>query len=147
MAYCERLSEQLAVVATIDPITLGATATVNSDVFSMEFHRRALFIVKTGAVVATGINVNIQENAALAFTAGTGTLLAAATAAVTAVASQFLFEVSAAALSTGFTFLRGQIVTTGNGSIVDMTVLADVERYHPASDRDLPSVVSIQATA
>ena len=147
MAYCERLSEQLAVVATIDPVVLGATATAVSDVFSMEFHRRALFIVKTGATVATGISVNIQEDNATAFTAGVGTLLSATTAAVTAVASQFLFEVSAEALSTGFTYLRGQIVTTGANSIVDMTVLADVERYHPASDRDLPTVVSIQATA
>lgn len=146
MAYCERLSEQLAVVATIDPITMTATASATSDVFSMEMHRRALFIFKTGPVLGA-VSVLIQENVASAFTAGTGTLLSATTAAVTAIASQYLFEVSAAALSSGFTWLRAVIVGPVIGDCLDMTVLADVERYHPASDRDLPTVVSIQATA
>lgn len=143
MAFCERLSEQLAVVATIDPVT-GATAAANTDVFSMQLHRRALFILQTGATVATGILCNIQENAAAAFTAGTATLLTLAATACTAVASQYLFEVSAEAMSAGFTHLRGQFDPAG-ASIYAVVVLADVDRYKPASDRDLASVVSIQA--
>ena len=64
--------------------------------------------------------------------------------AVTAANSQYLFEVSAEAMSDGFTWLRAQITPSGAAHLVSMVVLADVERYHPASDRDLASVVSIQ---
>ena len=143
MAFCERLSEQLAVIATIDPIAITASGSATSDVFSMALHRRALFILKTGAVLG-GVTVLIQENAASAFTAGTGTLLTGAATAVTAAASQYLFEVSAEAMSDGFIWLRAQVAGLVIGDVIDMTVLADVERYHPASDRDLASVVSIQ---
>lgn len=144
MAYCERLSEQLAIVATIDPVNVSGTTT--SDVFSMELHRRALFILKTGAGATAGIGVAIQENAASAFTAGTGTLLSAAATAVVGASSQYIFEITAASLSAGFTWVRATAASVG-AQLLDMTVLADVERYHPASDRDLASVVSIQATA
>jgi len=143
MAFCERLSEQLAVVATIDPVTQGATA-VQCDVFSMALHRRALFILSTGGC-PTGILVNIQENTASAFTTGTATLLTRAATAANAANSQYLFEVSAEAMSDGFTWLRAEITPSGATHLVSMVVLADVGRYHPESDRDLASVVSIQA--
>jgi len=144
MAYCERLSEQLGVVATIDPIALTGTVAV-SDIFSMALHRRALFIFQTEAVFAAA-TVLIQENAAQAFTAGTATLLTGASTTVTAAASQYLYEISAEALSAGFTWVRASIAGMTIGDIVSMVVLADVERYHPASDRDLATVV-IQSTA
>ena len=143
MAFCERLSEQLAVIATIDPVSQGNTA-VACDVFGMALHRRALFILQTGAN-PTGVLVNIQENAASAFTAGTATILTRAAAAVVGVNSQYLFEVSAEAMAAGSQFLRAQITPSGAAHLVSMVVLADVERYHPASDRDLASVVAIQA--
>jgi len=143
--YTERLSEQLCVIATIDPIALTATAAHNSDVFSMQLHRRALFILKTGAVLG-GVTVLIQENAASAFSAGTATLLTGAATAITAINSQYLFEVSASALGAGAIWLRGRVQGGVVGDVFDMTVLADVERYSPASDRNLASVVSIQAT-
>jgi len=143
MAFCERLSEQLAVVATIDPVAQGAAA-VACDVFSMQLHRRALFILSTGGC-PTGILVNIQENTASAFTTGTATLLTRAATAVVAANSQFLFEISSEAMSDGFTFLRAEITPSGADHLVSMVVLADVERYSPASDRNLASVVAIQA--
>lgn len=142
MAFCERLSEQLAVVATIDPQTL-ATAAATSDVVAMAMHRRALFILQTGAANTAGFLVNIQE-ANAAFSAGTATILTRAATACVGVNSQYLFEVSAEAMGAGLTALRAQ-VTSGGAYLVSMLVLADVERYHPASDRDLATVVAIQA--
>ena len=142
MAFCERLSEQLAVIATIDPVN-AATAAAVTDVFSMSMHRRALFILQTGATVGTGILVNIREAVDALATATTAVILTRAVTAVTAVASQYLFEVSAEAMADGYTYLAGTFDPTG-ATIYAVVVLADVERYHPASDRDLASVVAIQ---
>ena len=141
MAFCERLSEQLAVVATIDPVA-GGTAAHTSDNFSMALHRRALFILQTGVGTA-GNTVAIQEGT-VNFTAGTATILSAAATAVATAASQWLYEVSAEAMGAGLTHLRA-VVTSVGADLISMVVLADVERYHPASDRDLPTVQLIQA--
>ena len=145
MAFCERLSEQLGVVATIDPGDISGAAQ-NSDIFSMQLHRRALFILSTGATVqAPGILVQIREAADAAATATTAVILTALATAVTATDSQFLFEVSAEAMAAGYTYLVGTVDAAAGATLASMVVLADVERYHPASDRDLASVVSIQA--
>ena len=141
MAFCERLSEQLGVVATIDP-QAGVTATpVTSDVVSMVLHRRALFIFSKGAGSA-GVLVNIQE-ANAGFTAGTATILTRAAAATMQPNTQYLFEVTSEALALGNTALRA-ILTPAQDDTISIVCLADVERYHPASDYDLASVVSIQ---
>ena len=141
MAFCERLSEQLAVVAVIPPAAYaGAT---NSNIVTMTFHRRALFIMSTGAN-PTGILVNIQENAALGFTAGTATVITRPATACTAVDSQYLFEVTAEAMGLNMQYLRAQVTPSGAGHYISLVALADVVRYHPASDYDLATVVSIQ---
>ena len=145
MPFCERLSEQLGVVATIDPADISGAAQ-NSDIFSMAMHRRALFILSTGATVNTpGILVQIREAVDAAATATTAVILSATAAAVTATDSQFLFEVSAEAMQAAHTYLVGTVDAGAGATLASMVVLADVERYHPASDRDLASVVSIQA--
>ena len=141
MAFCERLSEQLAVVATIDP-QAAASGALTSDNFSMSLHRRALFILSIGAGTAGNL-VAIQEGT-VNWTAGTATILTRAATAVATANSQFLFEVSAEAMAAGLTHLRAVITSVG-ADLLSLVVLADVERYHPASDRDLASVVAIQA--
>ncbi len=145
MTYCERLSEQLAIVATIDPVAIAGSTTV-SDVFVMTNHRRALFILQTGAVFGQA-GVAIQENNAAAFTAGTATLLTGAATTVTAAASQYLYEVTASAMGVGFQWLRCAIVAATPTDVISMVVLADVDRYKPASQYDLASVAVIQSTA
>jgi len=145
MAFCERLSEQLALVATIDPADISGAAQ-NSDVFSMSMHRRALFILATGATVqAPGILVNIREAVDALATATTAVILTRAATACAAVDSQYLFEVSGEAMAAGYSYLCGTVDAGAGATLASMMVLADVERYHPASDRDLASVVSIQA--
>ena len=145
MAFCERLSEQLAIIATIDPASIATAASI-SDVFSMAMHRRALFILSTGATVnAPGILVNIREAVDALATATTAVILTRAATACAAVASQYLFEVSGEAMADGYTYLAATITPGAGATLVSMVVLADVERYHPASDRDLASVAAIQA--
>ena len=141
MAFCERLSEQLAVVATIDPVA-GATGAATTDVVAMGLHRRALFVLQRGVGTA-GITCAIQE-ANAGFTALTATILTRAATACAAAASQYLFEVSAEAMGVGCTALRGVFTSVG-ADLYAVVCLADVERYHPGSDRDLASVVAIQA--
>ena len=140
MAFCERLSEQLAVVATVDPQAGAGAAT--TDIVLMTNHRRALFIFSHGAGTA-GMGVAIQE-ANAGFTAGTANILTAANTVVGVTANtQNLFEVSAEAMGAGLTALRGVFTAVG-ADIFSVVVLADVIRYHPASDYDLGSVINIQ---
>ena len=140
MAFCERLSEQLALVATIDPADISGAAQ-NSDIFSMQLHRRALFILSTGATVnAPGILVQIREAVDAAATATTAVILSATAAAVTATDEQFLFEVSAEAMADLHTYLVGTVDAGAGATLASMVVLADVERYHPGSDQNLGSV-------
>jgi hypothetical protein len=144
MAFCERLSEQLALVATIDPADVSGLPQ-NSDIFSMELRRRALFILSTGATVqAPGMLVQIREAADAAATATTAVILTRAAVDVNATDSQFLFEVTAEAMAAGYTYLVGTVDAAAGATVASMVVLADVVRYHPASDNDLGSVVSIQ---
>ena len=142
MPFCERLSEQLAVVATVDP-TNSVSAITATDVFSMAMHRRALFILQTGATVGTGILCNIEEGPVVGMT-GSAAILTLAATGCTATDSQYLFEVSGEAMAAGNTWLRGRFTPTA-ATILSCVVLADVERYHPGSDRDLASVVAIAA--
>ena len=138
MAFCERLSEQLAIVATIDPIALTGTVAT-SDVFSMALHRRALFILQTEAVFGAA-TVLIQEGPVIGMT-GSAAILTGAVTAITEAASQYLFEVSGEAMAAGNSFLRASLAGMTGGDIISMVVLADVERYHPGSDHDLGTVV------
>ena len=145
MAYCERLSEQLAIVATIDPVQLAATTTT-SDIFAMTNHRRALFILQTGNPFASA-TVLIQEDNVVGFTGTVQTVLTGATTTVTAADSQYLYEVSASALDVGYQWLRCHIQGATISDPISMVVLADVDRYKPASQYDLGSVAVIQSTA
>jgi hypothetical protein len=128
MAFCERLSEQLALVATIDPAA-GASGALTTDAFSMSLHRRALFILSNGAGTA-GVGVAIQECPNTAFGGGTATILTGSNLVVgKTTLTQYLYEVSAEAMATGMTALRGVFTSVG-ADIISVVVLADVERYH-----------------
>jgi len=136
MAFCERLSEQLAVVGTIDPISQGA-ALISTDVVDMSLHRRCLFTLLTGATVgAGGVLVEIQEGTVAV--PNSAVILTSLAAAVATVASQYIWEVSAEAMADTYTVLRGDFTPAAAGpTLMAVLVQADVERYHPGSDRNL----------
>lgn len=141
MPFCERLTEQLALVATIDP-QLGASGALTTDAFSMATHRRALFILSNG-VGTGGVGVAIQEATNTGFTAGTATILTGSNLIVgKTTLTQYMWEVSAEAMAAGLTALRGVFTSVGN-DIISVVVLADVERYHPGSDYGIQSAIYV----
>jgi len=138
MAFCERLSEQLAVVGTIDPQTLAILAS--TDVIDMSLHRRCLFTLMTGGTV-NDVLVNIYEGTVAV--PNSAVILTRAAADTDGLNSQYIFEVSAEAMADGYTVLRGDFTPTG-ATLMAVLVQADVERYHPGSDRNIATVAAIQ---
>ena len=151
MAYTERLNEQLAIVATIDPdaYTVGATTTTTevSDVIDMDVYHRVMFILMTGTLPAqTAINFNVLQGTATA-------TVTTALAAITALGAgdddeQVVVEIEGQDVADGFRYIVGQAVleNTGAGTItldVAMIAVGDTARYKPASDGDLASVSEI----
>jgi len=140
MAFTERLTEQLAVVGTIDPQTLAILAS--TDVIDMTYHRRCLFTLMTGGTV-DDVLCQIQEGTVAV--PNSAVILTRAAADTDGLNSQYIFEVSAEAMDHGYTVLRGDFTPTG-ATLLAVLVQADVDRYHPASDHNIGTVAAI-ATA
>jgi len=140
MPFCERLSEQLVVVGTVDPQSLAILAS--TDVVDMTHHRRCLFTLMTGATV-DNVLVQIQEGTvAVPNSAVILTRLAANTDGLN---SQYIFEVSAEAMADTYTVLRGDFTPEG-ATLLAVLVQADANRYHGEIGDTLATVVAI-ATA
>ena len=136
MAFCERLSEQLSVVGTIDPISQGAVL-ISTDVVDMTNRRRCLFTLLIGtAVDAAGVLVNIQEGTVAV--PNSAVILTSAGVDVDVASWCYVWEVSAEAMADTYTVLRGDFTPLGAGpTLLSVLVQADVVRYHPASDYNL----------
>jgi len=159
IGYTERLGEQLAIVATIDPqstvSTTGGTASTTSlttDVVDMDDFRRIAFIMMVNTIAASsGVTLYVQEGTGTtAGTFNTATAVASCSTLVNADDdSQVLVEVKAEDLSAGYRYVRGVVVvgpttaTAGTVNGLAVVALADTARYKPASDLDLASVDQI----
>jgi len=143
MSYTTRLTEQLALVATIDPDAYTAAA-YTSDWVAMKNRRRAIFVLMVGDL-GTSATVDFVVKEA---TDGSGTdaqTLKSATQltqAGTDSDKQVIIEVEAEELSAGFTHLAA-VVTIGTAtSDMGLVAFADVSRYQPDTG-DLASVDEI----
>lgn len=141
----DRLSEQLAIVATIDP-TASTTGTSTSDVVDMSDLHEAVFILSAGNIAATGtVDMDIQEGTGTA-TFNTATALQSITQLTAGDDNeQVVVSVPGASVTPGYRYLRA-IVTQGTaGSIVSLVVLGDRARYKPPTTEhpDLASVTQI----
>ena len=145
MAFCERLSEQLAVVGTIDPVSQGA-ALISTDVVNMALHRRCMFTLLLGAAPdAAGVLVNIQEGTVAV--PNSAVILTSAGVDVDVANWCYIWEVSAEAMADTYTVLRGDFTPLGAGpTLMSVLVQADVERYHPGSDSNIAGT-TIMGTA
>lgn len=145
----ERLSEQLAIVATIDPEAYTTAATVTTDVFDMSVHHEAAFVIMTGTVAAnTTIDFDVQEGTGT--TAGTFNTATAVTSITQLAAAadsdkQVVVTVRGEDMADGYRYLRGVLTIGGTAGTADLgaVVLADRARYKPASVGDLASVDEI----
>lgn len=141
-----KLSQDLAVVATIDP-QIADDATVSSDQVDMSKRDKVMFVISVGATDTT-VDALVREA-----TDDQGTDEQDLTGkAITQLAGtddnkQAIIEVDASELSDGFTHVSLDI-TVGDGTTganVSAVALVGHARYQPASDNDLASVVQIVA--
>lgn len=140
------LSEELAVVATIDPDAYG-TGTQTSDWIDLSKFGEVLFIVQAGDIASTGkVDFQVHEatngsgaNAQLL----TGKSITQLTQAGTDSDKQALVGVRAEELSAGYRYVAGKLVLTTAGADAAVIALAGDARYKPASDYDLASVDEI----
>jgi len=151
MSYTKRLSEELAVVATIDPDAY-TTGTQTSDIIDMRYHKRVMFIVQAGALGSTGtIDFLVYGDSAAAMgteVALTGKAITQLTEAGTDSDKQAIVEVTAEEVASqivGGRYIRGKMAVLVATSDAGMIALADHSRYAPASVYDLASVDEIVA--
>ena len=147
MGYTERLSEQLAVVATIDPASLTAN-TYLTDAIDMKLHRRVLFIIAVGALTSSNTTdfsvVGDTASGGSYATTITGKTITQLTKAGSDDNKQVLVEVTAEEVAAqGLRYIKGSLVTAAAAALGCVVALADSTRYGPASDYDLASVDEI----
>jgi hypothetical protein len=144
-----RLSEALALVATIDPDAYG-TGTQNTDVIDMKYHRRVIFVVMAGtlgssAVLNFAVKADTASNGSFTTTLS-GKSITPLTDAGTDSDKQAIVEVTAEEVAAeGFRYLRGLATLTIATSDYGAVALASHARYSPASEFDLSTVDEIVA--
>lgn len=149
MTIESRLSERLAVVATVDPDAYG-TGAENTDAIDMLQHRRILFIILAGTIASTGkLDFAVYGDTASGgsyATAITGKSITQLTQAGTDSDKQALVEVSAEEVQAqGLRYIRGVMTFTTAGGDAGVVAVAGDTRYQPANVFDLASVDEIVA--
>lgn len=149
MGYTERLSEQLAIVGTVDP-DANTAGTASTDVIDMKLHRRVLFIVMAGELGSSGtldfsVKGDTASNGSFATTI-TGKAITQMTQAGTDADKQAMVEVTAEEVAQqNLRYIRGDLVTATATSDSAVIALADSSRYTPGASLDLASVDEIVA--
>jgi len=140
------LSEQLAIVATIDPDAYG-TGTQSSDIVDMKYFDRVIFIVMAGDLGASAtLDFKVQESADGSIWSDlTGKSITQLTQSGGDSDKQAIVEVRADELSAGYRYLKGVMTVGTAASDCGMVAIAGDLRYSPAEDYDLSSVNEIVA--
>jgi hypothetical protein len=146
----ERLSEQLAIVGTIDPVAATATGTAATDIFNMENHHEVMFVLMFNTVTPNGATIDFAVQEGTGTTAGTFNTVTAVAAAVQGTGAnadddQWVVTVRGEDMTPGYSYLRGFVTLGGTVTTVEYSVvaLADRARYKPANVGDLASVTQI----
>ncbi|MGQ0589314.1 MAG: hypothetical protein ACT4N8_07270 [Sphingosinicella sp.] len=139
------VAEALAVLSTIDPGTITSTPKVGDWVAVKNYHKLiAIFLL--GDIVAETIDAAVQEAQS---GSGTGAQAFKAATQLAAHATnndnvQIVIEIDVSKISAGFTHVAPRLVTGGiTGGPAAAVILGVVNRFDPASDSDLASVVEI----
>jgi len=141
----EMLSEQLALVATIDPVSQGA-GTVYTDAIDMSCWERVLFVLSVGVMGSSStVDFGVCEGATTSpTTVISGKSITQLTDASTDDNKQVIVEVRADELDPANRYVRGKLTVGTAASLVSVVALGT--GYHkPASDYDLASVDEIVA--
>lgn len=139
------LSEQLAVVATIDPDAYSA-GTYDSDAVDMSKFERAMFVVAAGDLgTSATIDFKLQESdqAAGTYTDLVGKAITQLTQAGADSDKQAIVEIKADELAEGKRYVRGRLVVGVAASDAGVVAFAGDARRRPVTDDDLASVDEI----
>lgn len=145
----ERLTDTLAVVSKLDPVSQGA-GTVTSTSIDMAQYRRVMFILSVGAMTASStVDMTIRGDTASGgtyTTAITGKTITQLTQAGSDSNKVVIVEVGADEVAAqGLRYIRASVVVGAAASLVSLVALAGDIRYTPASDFDLAAVDEIVA--
>lgn len=142
------LSQELAVVATVDPGALLDNTTATSDWVDISKFNKVMFVVAVGATDTT-VDAIIQEADDSSGT-NPATVSGKSITQLTGANGdnkQVILEANASEISSGKTHIACK-VTVGDGTsgaYVTVIGLGGCARYNPASNNDLASVVEIIA--
>ena len=141
----EYMSQQNAVVATIDPDAYTA-ATYTTDGVDMDVFPQCIFIVmvgdmETGSTVDFSIRRSTDNSTFVAMSPAKA--ITQLTAAGTDDDKQVVVHVDAAELGDGYRYCQGSLVVADAASDAAVVAIADHSRYKPATDYDLASVDEI----
>ena len=141
----EYMSQQNAVVATIDPDAYTA-ATYTTDGVDMDVFPQCIFIVmvgdmETGSTVDFSITRSTDNSTFVAMSPAKA--ITQLTAAGTDDDKQVVVHVDAAELGDGYRYCQGSLVVADAASDAAVVAIADHSRYKPATDYDLASVDEI----
>lgn len=142
----EKLSEQLAVVAKLDPKSQSA-ATVTSDSIDMAKIKRVAFILQTGTL-GTAATVDMAIKGDTASGGSYTTTITGKSIAQLVKASNdnniAIVEVSAAEVAAqGYRYIRASVTVGTAASLVSLVALGGNLAYSSASENDLAAVVEI----
>jgi hypothetical protein len=151
-----KLYEQLAIVATVDPVKLStsggtaSTTSATSDVVDMDVFERVMWILKTNTVAAnSGVAMTVYSGTA------TGTVTTTVKAMTSLVAAdddkQAIVEIDNRDLALGHRYIKAVITVaptagTAASATVDLVGLAGGCKYGPANNYDLASVKQIESS-
>lgn len=142
----EKLSEQLAVVAKLDPKSQSA-ATVTSDSIDMAKIKRVAFILQTGTLgTAATVDMAIKGDTASGGSYATTITGKSITQLVKASNDNniAIVEVSAAEVAAqGYRYIRASVTVGTAASLVALVALGGNLTYSSASENDLAAVVEI----
>jgi hypothetical protein len=141
----ERLSERLAIVSTLDPVSQGA-ATVTGDSIDMKVYSRVVFVLLTGAL-GTSATVDLAIKGDTASGGSYTTTITGKSITQLVKASndnnQAIVEVTADAVAAqGYRYIRPSVTVGAAASLIALVAFAQCD-YTPAADYDLASVVEI----
>jgi hypothetical protein len=143
-----KISEAIAVVGTIDPVTLDSTTgTATSDWVDMSQHHKLAFVVSFGDSASATLDAKLQE---ATDAAGTGAQDISGKSITqlddtSGVDAQVVVEVASNELDHADSYRYVACVVTADGANdapVSCVALADL-RYDPASGADLATVKQI----
>lgn len=144
--YTERLSEALAVVSTIDPVSQSA-ATVTGDIIDMSKYSRLLFVLSVGALGASATVDYLIQGSAASNMGSPATITGKSITQLTKAGSddnkQVIVEVTAEEVAAqGFRYVRDSLTVATAACLISVVVLGLVD-VTPASALDLATVDEI----